>query len=413
MSTNRNFQAMLNEYLPNDLLKEEMVKRDYFLQNVDKDNTWLGGDLIVPFRGASASTAKFGSLAAASDINQSVYVRGRISSQPELWGALIFNERDLMEHGKLSEQNLLKILPGEIDDFMNYMKQVLSVSFTIGEVVARATVDGDNTGHITLDRYERLEVGQPLQIIDDNTAALKVWVKTINMETGAVVLTSDVALATPADVSGYTVAQNARVMYDGNETAGNRVSNLKSLLLSAANGGSSTLYGQTKLAYPYLQAINVSGAGINASNILDRIFDAQTKVRNLGKGMPDKVVMSYKHLGSILKIIELAKGAFKQVDSPKANIYGWTEVDVLGVKGKITVVAIQEMDDDFMPILDLAALKIYSNGFFKKRQAPDGKEYFEIRNTSGFQYIVDVCFFGDIVLERPSRCGIIFGIPNY
>lgn len=413
MATDRNFQQMLNEYLPNELLKEEMVKRDYFLQNVDKDNNWKGGNMVVPFRGASASTSKFGSLPAADAINQTRAVRGNISSQPELWGALIFNERDLMEHDKLSDQNLLKLLPDEIDDFMGYMKQVLSLSFTVGEVVARATADGDASGNITLDRFERLEVGQPVQLVDDNTAAAKYWVKSINMETGVVVLTTDMALTTLANISAYTVAQNARVLYDGNETAGNRVSNIKKMLLSAANGGDANLYGVSKLAYPYLQAINVSGASISASNILDKIFDAQTRTRNLGKGLPDKVVMSYKHLGSILKIVELSKGAFKMVDSPKASLYGWTEVEIVGVKGKLTCVAIQEMDDDFMPILDLKALKIYSNGFFKKRKAPDGKEYFEIRNTTGYQYIVDICFFGDIVLERPSRCGIIHSIPNY
>lgn len=36
MSTTRTFQDMLNEYLPNKLLKEELLKRDYIYQTSKK-----------------------------------------------------------------------------------------------------------------------------------------------------------------------------------------------------------------------------------------------------------------------------------------------------------------------------------------------------------------------------------------
>lgn len=406
---------MLNEYLPNDLLKEEMLKRNYFLKNVEQDNTWLGGNLVVPFRGASASTVKLGGLAPATEINQSKYVRGGISTQPELWGALIFNERDLMEHNKISEQNFLKILPDELEDFMDYMKGVFSLSITVGHIMATATGNGQVGGTITVDRIERFELGQPVQLEDNNTASAKYWVKAIDVNTNTVTLTNNVDWENTAasDISAYTTAQAARFYFDGAQTAGNRFSAIKSMLLSAANGGGSTLYGKTKLAYPYLQAINVDGTSITATNLLDKVFDAQTRVRNVAKGMCDKAIMSYKHLGTILKLLQVEKGPFRQASEMKASEYGWTEVEIVGVKGKLTVVAVQEMDDDAIFLLDMKAFKIYSNGFFKKRRAPDGKEYFEVRNTTGFQYIVDACFFGDLVLERPSRCGIIYSIPNY
>lgn len=413
MATVRNFQDMLNEYVPNSLLEEGMIKRDYFLQNVDKDNSWKQGDLIVPFRGSRASTLKMGSLSSAADINQSIYVRGKITTKPEMWGSLIFNERDLMEHDKISEQNLLKILPGEIDDFLDYVKMGFSLQVTNGAVFAKATANGTVGAGIVVDRPERFEVGQPVQLEDSNTAAAKFWVKSVDINTSTVVLSALLDLSTVADLSAYLLADVPVFYFDGGQTSGNRFSSIKASLLSAANGGTSTLYGQTKLAYPYLQAINVSGAAVSASNILDKIFDAVTVVRNRGKGMCDKVIMSYKHMGSVMKIIELSKGAFKSASSNKANIYGWTEIVVTGVKGELTLVALQEMDDDAIFLLDMKALKIYSNGFFKKRRSPDGKEFFEIRNTTGFQYIVDVCFFGDIVLERPSRCGILHSIPNY
>ena len=108
MSTTRTFQDMLNEYLPNPLLKEEFVKRDYILQNIEKDNNWKGGTLIVPFKAAGASSVSFGSLTADSDIAEDTHVRGQVSGHKEVWGSMIFNHRDLMEHDVISEQNFLK-----------------------------------------------------------------------------------------------------------------------------------------------------------------------------------------------------------------------------------------------------------------------------------------------------------------
>lgn len=417
MGTTRSFSAMLNEYLPNELLKEEMQKRDWVLSNVEKDNSWKGGNLIVPFKAAGGSSVAFGSLTSSTDIAEDSYVRGTISTQPEVWGSMIFNHRDLMEHDKLSEQNFLKTLPDAVDDFLSYIKMVVSLSFTNGPHFATLTADGDASGNITVDRPERFVLGQKLYLQDGNTAAAAYYVTAIAMDTAVVTLSASRGGAA-ANVSAYTVAQSAKCYFDGSQTSANQLTALKNQLLSAANGGSSTLYGQTKTAYPYLQAINVdgssaTGSGVNASNILDCIFDAYVRIKNRGKGDPSKVVMSYKNGGSILKLLETNKGAFHQdPSSTKVSVYGWTEVDILGPAGKLTVVMVQEVDDDYIMFLDVrpSVMKIYSNGFFKKRANPDGREYYEVRNTTGYQYIVDVCFFGDLVLQRPSYCGILHSI---
>lgn len=416
MGTTRSFSAMLNEYLPNELLKEEMVKRDWVLSNVEKDNAWKGGNLIVPFKAAGASSVAFGSLTSSTDIAEDSYVRGSVTTQPEVWGSMIFNHRDLMEHDKLSEQNFLKILPDAVDDFLSYVKMVVSLSFTNGPHFAKLTADGTAGGAITVDRPERFVLGQKLYLQDDNTAAAAYYVTAITMDTG-VITVSATRGGSAANVSAYTVSQNAKCYFDGSQTTANQLSALKSMLLSSANGGGTTLYGQTKTAYPYLQAINVdggaTGSNINASNILDGIFDAYVTIKNRGKGDPSKVVMSYKNGGSILKLLETNKGAFHQ--DPKGtsvSVYGWTEVDILGPAGKLTVVMVQEVDDDYIMFLDTrpSVMKVYSNGFFKKRANPDGREFYEVRNTTGYQYIVDVCFFGDLILQRPSYCGILYGI---
>lgn len=417
--TTRTFQDMLNDYLPNELLREEFQKRDYFLSNVEKDDNWMGGPLIVPFEAASASSVTFGTLAGSTDISEYNYQRGEITNQPEVWGSLIFNHRDLMQHNKLSEQNFLKMLPGQVENFMNYMKMAVSLSITNGPVFATATADGDASGNLTVDRPDRFVLGQKVKIDDSDSAAVTGYVRAIDMNTNVVNFYDARTGGSAVNLSGYTTAQAAKCYFDGTDpsnadAATNKLSSIKDALLSATNGGSSTLYGKTKVTYPYLQAINTDGSQINASNILEVIFNAFTNTRVLGKGDPSKVVMSYKHLGSVMKVLEAQKGAY-HIDptGTKVSAYGWTEIDVLGVKGRLTVVGIQEMDDDWIGLIDMRSFMFYSNGFFQKRKGPNGNEYFEIRATTGFSYIVDSCLAGDLVCIRPSYSGIIYSIPSY
>ena len=405
------FSAMLNQYLPESLLKEEMVKRDWLLNNVEKDNGWLGGTLIVPFKAAGASSVAFGSLTETTDVAADSYIRGEIGTQPEVWGTMKFLEKDLVHHGKISEQNFLKLLPDTLEDFMGYMKQCVSLSMLNGTSFAKVT-DATNaaSGLLIVDHPERFVLGQKAYLDDDNDSAVAVYVTAINMDT-ATITVSATRGGSAYNASSYSVAQNAKFYFDGSQTYG--LTSLRGSLLSATNGGDSTLYGQTKTAYPYLQSINVSGSTVTAANILDSIFDAFTTIRNRGKGNPNKVLMSYKNLGSILKLLEIGKGSFHQnQSSTSVSVYGWTEIEIFGAAGKLSVVGIQEIDDDIICFLDTrpSVMKIYSNGFFRKRVNPDGREFYEARATTGYTYYVDVAFYGDFVLQRPSYCGIMHSI---
>lgn len=418
MSTARSFQAMLNEFLPNDLLKEEFVKRDYVLNKTNKDDTWLTGNLVVPFKAAGASSVSFGQLTAATDIAQDSYVRGGVSAAKEVWGSLIFNHRDIMEHGKISEQNLLKLLPNTIDDFMDYMKSVVSTNLLNGAHFAKLTADSAlNNGIISVDRPDRFAIGQKVITVDPVSGNTTTgYVSAIDMNAQQVLLVTARGGATPLDFSNGAntalVANGSKCYNDGAQTAGNAFSSLRGALLSAANGGDTTLYGITKTLYPYTQAINVSGALVTATNIMEKIFDALTTIRQFGKGSPTDVIMSFKNFGSCIKVIEASKGAFNVTPgSQKASQYGWTEIEIGSVtKGSVKLVQVQECDDDVIYFMDWRACTFYSNGFFQKRMSPEGHEYFEVRNQSGYQYIVDICLFGEFVLERPSYCGIMYGV---
>ncbi len=413
MATTRTFQDMLNEYLPNKLLKEELIKRDYLLSNIEKDDKWKGGKLIVPFKAAGASSIKMGGLTAANDIAEDLYVRGSIDDYKEMWGSMIFNHRDLMDHsGRVVEDSFLKILPDAVEDFMEYAKMTASIQMGTGPHFAKVVTGGTPaSGIVKVDRIDRFSLNQKVVLLDGDTAAAPYYVTAIDVN-GELVTLSATRGGAGADVSAYTVAQNARFFTDGADTTA--FNSIRDVLLSAANGGSSTVHGQSKLAYPFLQAVNVDGSSITASNILDKLFDAYTEVRKKAKGRADRFVMSYKNFGSVLKLIEnKSNGAANwqiSVEDKKASLYGWDEIVINSVKGKLTIGGIQEWDDDVIAMLDMSSMVFRSNGFFKKRKSPEGLEYFEVRNTTGFQYILDICLFGELEINKPGHNGIIYGI---
>jgi len=397
MGTQRTFQDMLNEYLPNELLKEELIMRDYILQNVQKDNNWKGGNLVVPFKGAGASSVRFGQLTASDDISQSKHVRGNISDYREVWSSLIFNQRDLQEHdGKIPETTFLRLLPDELEDLMDYKKEVVSIQLGSGpqfaNVVDQSAIGGvanpTVAGLVSVDKIDRFTINQKVVMDDDDSVAATFYVLAVEVNTKTVTLSASRGGAV-ADLTAFTVLQNGKFYHDGVFDAGGNHETFVSMrqaLLSATNGGTANIHGQLKTAYPILQAVNIDGTSIDASNILDKMFDAYTEV-------------------------QLQKGAYRVVEEPKESLYGWMEMKIANVTGRVTkIVGIQEMDDDIIPLVDWRSITFRSNGYFKKRISPDGREYFEIRSESGYQYIVDCCLFGEMEYKKPGHSAIIHGI---
>lgn len=414
MATNRSFSNMLNEHLHYDLLMEEMTRRNYLLQKVERDDDWVGGPLPVPFEGAQASSVRFGALTAENDISEFEYVRGVVNTQKEVWGTMFWHSRDLIEHdGTLKEKSFLKNLPDQIDRFLMGMKDAVSVSLLQGSHFAKATADGTAGGVLTVDRIERFTLGQKVQVIDDDTAAANggvTYVRAIDINANTITVYDARTGGAVVDLSLYTAAANAKVYYD--DAATNNFTSLRDQLLSAANGGSANLFGVSKLAYPYLQALNFSGASISASNLLDQIFDFWTETNQKGKGHASHAVMSYKHLGTAMKLLESGAGAYRHVET-KASVYGYTEIVVIGVKGQLTLVGVHEMEDDIIYLLDWATMKLHSNGGFRKHVDPDGNNYYTVRAEDGFKYLCDIAFYGEFIVHSPSRNGVIYGITDY
>lgn len=415
MATERTFNEMLNEYLTNDLLMESLVKRDFWLSKIAKDEDWKGGDVIVPFRGAQASSVKFGGLTASNDIAQSQMVRGKINAYKEVWGSLIFNETDLQQHdGKIPESTFLKVLPDEIENFMDYFKELVSYQIGVGSNFAAVT-DSTNaaTGIFIVDRIDRFVLGMKCTLDDADSNPTDVYITGINVNTNAVTCALTRG-GSAADLSAYTFAQSAKFYHDGVWDGTTDISfiSVKNALLSSANGGGATLHTKTKTAYPYLQAVNVLGSDISATNIVEKLFDAYVTVRIKARGKASNIVMSYKNWGSVMKSQQIEKGAFAITVAPKKSEFGWTDMTIASTQtgDTLTISAVQEMSDSEIFFMDWGSLKFLSNGGFKKRVGPGGEMYYPVRNTTGFQYIVDCCLFGEVQHTKPGNNGVLYSI---
>jgi hypothetical protein len=410
MATTSTFSNMLNEFVGEKMLMAELKKRDWVLSNVELDTEVVASPYILPFLSNVGSTVTFGSLAADTDIAEEQTLRGEVT-YAEAWSSMIFQEMDLMEHGKVSEQNFLKILPDALKRHLDFFKYTVSTGLLAGNIVSKLTADGDASGNITVADPERFPIGMKVIVDDDDSAASSAgYVRTVDMNTGVLVIYDARSGGSVVNLSAYTTAQNAVVYADGQQSNG--FTSLKSILLPASvTGGSASYAGLTKANAPILQAIVASGSDISASNILEKIFDHYVTTRKRGGGKPFKVIMSYKNFGSCLKALENTKGAFNVMQgSKKAEVYGWDEIEVGGFAGVLSLVAVQEMADSEIYFLDLESWKFVSNGGFRRRKSPEGIEYFTKRATTGYSYVVDHCLKGNIVCKNPAKNGVLHSI---
>jgi hypothetical protein len=414
-SYNSDFNNMLKKYMPYKLLDEEVKKRNWMWNKVAKDENWFKGRLEVPFYGAEASSLGFGALTDASYITQSKPVLGYVDTFRELWGTMLFYEMDLDLHGDL-EASFLKIYPDQLNKFIARMAERISLNVMNGFIDKLTATGGTaGTGLLSVNHPERFTIGEKVYIHDSGTAADYGWVCAIDMVNKTIAMEDTFGGATPSatlvgstNINTYAVAQGAAIYTPGADpTAATGFSDLRKALLSYANGGSATILNQTKTAYPYLQSQQIDGTAITASNILDSTFDAFMETITLGKGNPSEIVMNFENFSNCAKALEVSRQY--TVTDKKAG-YGWRTVSVLGPEGEMDITAVREQEKDVMFILDWRALKFHGSHFFDRKRHLDGNDFYIVRATTGYTYIVDIRFFGDLIVNAPSHCGIVHTI---
>lgn len=403
--TDQSFSSMLKRYMPYNLLSEEFKKRNFFWNKVRKDNGWEEGVLEVPLVQNEASSLNWGTLTATGDIAEAKYTLGTLTSQPELWGTMQFHEKDLRRHVSM-EKSYLKILPGKIEQFVDAMSERVSIQLLDDGSVAKATVDGQIGGDITLGRAYLLQIDEKVEVVDDDTAAVVGYVRSIDINTGVVNLFDARTGGAAVNLSAYTVAQNARVIVP---TAGSEgMTSLSGQLLSAANGGSANIAGVSKASHPMLQARNISGSGFTSATLTNDVFDAMYDIAARGRGQITEILMSYENYRHIAQDIETSRRYAKGEASAG---FGFTTVSLIGPKGGLKITALRDMPDDKMYFMDWSAMRFFhpKNAFERKRI--DGQEFFTVRAVTGYTYLVDIRFAGDLLVQNPSHCGVVHSIP--
>jgi len=441
MATSRSFQAMINDYLTTEVLRAELPKRMFLLDKVKKDDSWVGGNAtqgyVVPFVGGSASSVTFGSLTAAGDIAEDQDVRGTVDVQPELWGSMMFHSKDFMQHeGKKREISLLGSIKRQVDPFLSFVKMGLSDVLLGGPHFATiiALTDAAN-GVVQIDRIEKVTLKQKIVVREAATpSAVDGYIQVINKSAGTITLHTTRAGGAVLDVTAGGPLTAALLVgdvlyYDGLVNTGtgaiqNTFSSLRSILLTAANGGGATLYGETKTAYPFLQALNIDGSAgdyaMTSANILEKLFyihalETSIKAKGLNGKQADNCLVSPKNYAAIKIALEKYKGQyFTEPGNAKASPYSWKEITV-GSKGgdMLSISMVPEMANDIIPCVNWESMILASNGFFKFHEDPTnpGKiKYFEARATTGYSYIVDIAFMGDLINVCPEASSIIHSV---
>ena len=405
-STNPNLQEMLNEYLPHDLITEEFAKENFLWNSFEKDKSWKNGtDYVIPWEFSKPTDMQMGGLIAESDLgDMGIYKRASKQAQPELWGAIKFLQKDLERYGDL-KQSFLKILPGKINDFVDYMKFVVPCVMLRNGALCTATANGTVGGVLKVDRPQYLHLGQRILIDDLDTGGVIGFVKSINMQTKEILVHTARTAGAAIDLSGYTVAQKTKVLIPGSDSE--QFETFEKYLLPASLGGSDTIYGVSKQSAPILQSQLFDGSSWASANVLDKIYDTYFDVKTLGKVKETEMLVPYSVFKAAAKTLQ---GSKRYVEGKKESGYGFSKITITGVEGDMTLTGMVDMPDDKIFMLDKKDFLIAGDKFFEKSKQADGNEFFTLRKTTGYEHIVDIGARFDLIAKKLSSSACVHSL---
>lgn len=409
-TSDTSYNTMLNENVTNKLMELELKRRNFVYNRIPSDKNWLlNNNYVLPQIAGVASSVRFGKLVNSANIRNSKPLRGYEAVHRECWGAIQFNAKDLLIHDKVSEQNFLRLLPDELERHMDYMSQVIGQNICSGKAVDAATSNGANTGLISVANPERLQIRQYVEFFSDTVVvAIAGYIKTIDINSGQILVVTAADGATPVDLSTLLLAENAKIYCQGQQSDG--FYSIIDLLLPASAGGAANLHNLSKLSSPQLQGIYKDGTGITSTTLLKEIFKQYVKARKVGGGEPADILVSYNNFGACVNSIENQKGAFNVVpNSGKAEDHAWDEINVGGFLSNgrpVKLVALQEMNDTEIVHMDYKSWVFASCGGLRKQKTPDGLSYFTERTDDGYVFTTDTCLMGNLMSKGAFKNAI-------
>jgi len=409
MALDQSFSAMLKNYRPVNILKDEVKKRDYMFRTIKKDPNWKGGRYQIPVNTAVASSVKFGALTAEASIAEAKATMAYETEYLEIAQSLIFSQRDLASSDSY-EGSFIKVMMDTLEPAALYYKEVISHSLLLGSKIDSLTANGDalGTGVASVNFPERFEIDQLVVFRNDDPAAAEFYVIAVDLNAKSITVSATRG-GSAASIAAYTTAKSSAIHFDGtvNTSTGalqNSMNNLRDSLLSSANGGSANLHNVAKASYKQWQAHNEDLSGASAETLIEELFKMWVIASRKGRGNPSEILISFDNFQFIVNSLETNRRF--SVSDLKAG-YGFQSVKITGPSGALVVTALREMDNDIAPVVDWASFRLAGMKFFEPIKSPkNGDQVFEVRNTDGYKYIMDVAFYGNLVMYHPSYNGI-------
>jgi hypothetical protein len=408
MSLVSNFDVLLREYAPNDLLINEVTRVNWLLKKLKKDTQWPLGQYQIPLETNEASRFEWGALPAAADIPLAGYAKPYVSAPKQLLGSMLFDQVDLERHTGDMRKSFLSIIPQKINQFIERMSETINMSLLSDGSICALTANGTAGGLVTVGkaRVTLFTERQKVQLKGTGAAVLTTgYVRNIDVNAGTFLLYSAPTGGAVVDVSLQTTTLASKVYVVGATVE--RATSLVDIIFSAANGGQDTLYNgslvksASAVFQPYFSDVSSATTG---ATFIQALYDTLYECEEMGRGgIQREVILPYNAYKAVAKAAE----ANRKYEMGKEDvIYGSSSVMLTGPHGAMTLRAARALPQDKCFFIDYSALTIASRGdLIKKANPMSDDECFEVRNTTGYQYICDKKAEFELVVTNPQKLG--------
>lgn len=458
-----NFMTMLNEKLTLPLQYNTFLFDTYIMRKTkDVRRDWLGGNYIVPFEaGQQDNYQSNGGLVPMADLQTESFVRGSITDYREVSGAITALAKDMHQHGGSAgrvpadtfyRQKLGKLLMKAKSRF----QYKFSYGILTGQEWDSSSTAGTAKGVLTVTSPYRFVHGQKV-IIQKQTSANKPFVSSsailqtegyvnkIDMGTKKVTFTTK--SGGDLDLSSYTLASSAKVKIfnPGDEPSladatdqtsalvrGGGFTSLREQVFTSTNGGSDTLFGQTKTDYQFLQSLNVSMSGASTrEGFVFALYDAFEKfllegqpystgrtgertnetgnMNWFGRGNSSiECLISVPWFGVLKKYFLTKRGDYFKSIRRGPTYFDAPTMMIEGPNGNnMHIVGIRDLPNSIGYIVGDDPFQFATNNFIRNYPSPDGNKWHTERTATGastdkYQYVCDFTVYGDFILKRPA-----------
>lgn len=408
MALTSNIDVLLREYAPNELLVNEIARINWLVSKLKKDTKWPLGQYQIPLETNEASRFEWGALPAANDIPQAAYAKPYVNGPKQLLGSMLFDQVDLERHQGDLKKSFLSILPQKINQFTERMTEKINLALLGDGSVCPLTANGTVGGLVTVGKTKvtLFTEREKVDIKGTSTAVLKTgYVRNIDVNAGTFYLYSAPTGGAVVDVSMETTALGAKVYTVGATVE--RATSLVDIIFSSANGGADSLYGGnlvknvSAVFQPYFSDISSATTG---ATFIAALYDSLYECEEMGRGgIQKEVLVPYQAFKAMAKAAESGR---KFEMGKTETVYGSSSIELTGPHGTMKVRAARGVPADKAMFVDYDALVLASRGeMIKKANPMSSEEAFEIRNTTGYQYIVDKKAEFELIVTNPQKLG--------